>query len=75
MHGFSKELLKDEWKLNDCADILIEILDVLQLPKFIAIGHSWGSMTIIRAAHKNPQLFSVIDLCNMPFRTHQKQRS
>ena len=25
MHGMSKELLKDDWTLNDCADMLIEI--------------------------------------------------
>ena len=67
MHGMSKELVKDNWTLNDCADMLIEILRDLQLPKVIAIGHSWGSMTILRSAHKNPELFSAIGLCNMPF--------
>lgn len=74
MHGMSKELLKDDWTLNDCADMLIEILNGLQLPKIIAIGHSWGSMTILRAAHKNPELFSVIGLCNMPFMAVSKRK-
>lgn len=67
MHGISKELTKDDWTLDDCAEMLIEILHGLQLPKVIAIGHSWGSMTIVRAANKNPELFSAIGLCNMPF--------
>lgn len=71
MHGMSKEL-KDDWSLADCADMLIEILHVLQLPRVIAIGHSWGSMTILRAAHKNPELFSSIGLCNMPFMAASK---
>jgi 3-oxoadipate enol-lactonase len=66
-HGLSKEITKNDWTLDDCADMLLEILNGLQLPKVIAIGHSWGSMTILRAAHKNPELFSAIGLCNMPF--------
>ena len=73
MHGMSKELKKDDWTLNDCADMLIEILHDLQL-KVIAIGHSWGSMTILRAAHKNPELFSSIGLCNMPFLVASKRK-
>jgi 3-oxoadipate enol-lactonase len=72
MHGMSKELSKDEWTLDDCADMLIEILHGLCLHKVIAIGHSWGSMTILRAAHKNPELFSSIGLCNMPFMAASK---
>ena len=71
-HGLSKEITKTDWTLNDCADMLIEILHGLQLPKVIAIGHSWGSMTILRAAHKNPELFSSIGLCNMPFMSASK---
>ena len=68
MHGMSKELTETNWTLNDCADMLIEILHSLQIPKVIAIGHSWGSMTILRSAHKNPEMFSSIGLCNMPFK-------
>ncbi len=67
MHGLSKDITKNDWTLADCADMLIEVLYGFQLPKVIAIGHSWGSMTILRAAHKNPELFSSIGLCNMPF--------
>jgi pimeloyl-ACP methyl ester carboxylesterase len=52
--------------------MLIEVLYGLQLPKVIAIGHSWGSMTILRAAHKNSELFSTIGLCNMPFMAASK---
>lgn len=74
MHGMSKQLSKNDWTLNDCADMLIEVLHGLQLPKVIAIGHSWGSMTILRAAHKNPELFSSIGLCNMPFMAASKRK-
>jgi len=73
-HGLSKEITKNDWTLDDCADMLIEILHGLQLPKVIAIGHSWGSMTILRAAHKNPELFSAIGLCNMPFMAVSKTK-
>jgi pimeloyl-ACP methyl ester carboxylesterase len=66
-HGLSKEINKNDWSLNDCADMLIEILESLKLTKVIAIGHSWGSMTILRAAYKHPERFEGIGLCNMPF--------
>ena len=54
--------------------MLLEILHGLKLPKVIAIGHSWGSMTILRAAHKNPEQFSSIGLCNMPFMDASKSK-
>jgi pimeloyl-ACP methyl ester carboxylesterase len=66
-HGLSKEITKNDWSLNDCADMLTEILNSLQISKVIAIGHSWGSMTILRAAYKHPERFEGIGLCNMPF--------
>jgi pimeloyl-ACP methyl ester carboxylesterase len=66
-HGLSKEITKNDWSLNDCADMLTEILNSLQISKVIAIGHSWGSMTILRAAYKHPEMFEGIGLCNMPF--------
>lgn len=67
LHGKSREITKMDWSLSDCADMLIEILDSLKIPKVIAIGHSWGSMTILRAASKHPERFEGIGLCNMPF--------
>jgi len=73
-HGESKEIAKSNWSLTDCADMLIEILDSLKIPKVVAIGHSWGSMTILRAAHKQPELFASIGLCNMPFQTASKKQ-
>lgn len=48
--------------------MLIEILDALKIDKTIAIGHSWGSMTILRAAAKLPDRFHSLGLCNMSFR-------
>ena len=67
LHGDSQEKILRNWTLNDCANMLIEILDSLQIPKVIAVGHSWGSMTILRAAHKQPARFESIGLCNMNF--------
>lgn len=67
MHGLSKELTKQHWTLDDCAQMLLEILDCLQMEKVVAVGHSWGSMTILRAIAKQPQRFENVLLCNMPF--------
>jgi 3-oxoadipate enol-lactonase len=74
LHGESRAITKSNWTLNDCADMLLEILDSLQIPKVIAIGHSWGSMTILRAANKHPQRFESIGLCNMPFHAASKKQ-
>jgi pimeloyl-ACP methyl ester carboxylesterase len=49
-----------------CSSDLIDILDYLDIQQVIAIGQSWGSMTIIRAAAKAPNRFISIGLCNMP---------
>jgi pimeloyl-ACP methyl ester carboxylesterase len=68
MHGESKRDIKADWSLDDCADMLLEILDSLKMDKVIAVGHSWGSMTIVRAAHKSPNRFSGVGVCNMPFK-------
>jgi pimeloyl-ACP methyl ester carboxylesterase len=67
LHGESREITKPDWSLNDCADMLIEILNSLQISKVIAVGHSWGSMTLLRAASKHPERFEGIGVCNMPF--------
>lgn len=68
LHGESRKNIKLNWTLNDCANMLIEILDGLQISSTIAIGHSWGSMTILRAAHQHPERFESVGLCNMSFR-------
>jgi 3-oxoadipate enol-lactonase len=66
-HGGSTENIIENWSLNDCGEMLLEILDSLQISKVIAIGHSWGSMNILRAASKQPERFASIGFCNMPF--------
>lgn len=66
-HGGSKEGVPEHWTLEDCGEMLIEIMDVLDIPTLIAIGHSWGSMTILRAAAKYPERFAAVGFCNMPF--------
>jgi len=72
MHGESKQNIKPDWNLDDCADMLLDILDSLKVNQVIAVGHSWGSMTMLRAAHKNPSRFSGLGLCNMPFKEASK---
>jgi 3-oxoadipate enol-lactonase len=72
LHGDSRDNIRPNWTLNDCAEMLIEILDSLKIPKVIAIGQSWGSMTILRAAHKHPERFAAVGLCNMPFQAATK---
>ena len=74
LHGLSKEITKNDWTLNDCAEMLLEILDSLQITKVIAVGHSWGSMTILRAASKQPERFESVLLCNMPFLAATKKQ-
>jgi pimeloyl-ACP methyl ester carboxylesterase len=74
LHGNSRGNIKANWTLTDCSDMLIDILDSLQIPQVIALGHSWGSMTILRAAHKYPQRFASIGLCNMPFQAASKKQ-
>lgn len=69
LHGESRKIWKTDWDMDDCAGMLLDILDQLQLESVIAIGHSWGSMTILRAAHAQPGRFAAIGLCNMPFRS------
>ena len=73
-HGLSKEITKNDWSLNDCAEMLLEILDSLKITKVIAVGHSWGSMTILRAASKQPERFESVLLCNMPFLAATKKQ-
>lgn len=73
MHGESKTNIKNDWNLDNCAEMLLEILDSLKIDKVIAIGHSWGSMTILRAANKNPARFLALGICNMPFKEPTKK--
>jgi 3-oxoadipate enol-lactonase len=67
MHGESIDV-KKEWDMNDISNMLLEIIDSLKIEKVIAVGHSWGSMTVLRAAHKSPEKFAAIGLGNMPFK-------
>jgi 3-oxoadipate enol-lactonase len=74
LHGESREQIITDWNLEDCARMLLVILDSLKMPKVIAIGHSWGSMTILRACAKNPERFQSIGLCNMPWQSGKQQK-
>lgn len=74
LHGASRDISKQDWTLDDCAEMLLEILDALQMDKVIAVGHSWGSMTILRAANKRPDRFESVLLCNMPFHAASRKQ-
>ena len=66
-HGKSKNIFKVNWNMEDCARMLLEVLDSIGVDQVYAVGHSWGSMTILRAATQSPERFKAIGLCNMPF--------
>ncbi|MFN5263090.1 MAG: alpha/beta fold hydrolase [Pseudanabaena sp.] len=66
-HGSSDNIGHD-WSLNDCAEMLIRIMDELNVQRCVVIGHSWGSMTALRAAIQFPDRFAALGLFNMPFR-------
>ncbi|TAE29373.1 MAG: alpha/beta hydrolase [Cytophagales bacterium] len=68
LHGDSRTRIPAQWTLADCADMLLTVLKHLQLPAVVAVGHSWGSMTILRAAVKEPTRFRAVGLCNMPLK-------
>ncbi|MEM7182333.1 MAG: alpha/beta hydrolase [Spirochaetota bacterium] len=71
MHADSMQV-DENWTLYDCADMLVEIIQNLGLQKVIAVGHSWGSMTIMRAFIKSPEYFEKVILFNMPTRSLSK---
>jgi 3-oxoadipate enol-lactonase len=75
LHGESNRNIVTQWNLDDCADMLLEILDSLHIAETIAIGHSWGSMTIIRACSKQPNRYKSIGLCNMPWQSGVSQKN
>ena len=66
-HGDSADPGRD-WSLDDCVQMLAETLDALAVRECILIGHSWGSMTALRAASRTPSRFAALGLFNMPHR-------
>jgi len=57
-----------DWEVDECVDMLIQVLDELKIDCCFVIGHSWGSMTALRAAVQYPSRFKAIGLFNMPFK-------
>jgi len=66
-HGVSGNVGHD-WSLNDCVEMFMHILNELGITRCIVIGHSWGSMTALRAASRYPSHFAALGLFNMPFK-------
>ena len=60
-HGSSSDVGHD-WALDDCVDMLMQIINELKLDTCFLIGHSWGSMTALRAAGKFPERFEALGL-------------
>lgn len=73
LHGESKTNISENWTLEDCGKMLLEIIAYLKIEKVITIGQSWGSMTILRAAGSQPEKFAAIGFCNMPFEAATKK--
>lgn len=73
-HGNSTQIFHDKWSLESCTEMLFSILDSLNLSKVIAVGHSWGGMTILRACLQNPDRFESICLFNTPFKSLNDQQ-
>ena len=66
-HGESPEPECD-WSLHDCVTMFMRVLDAMDISKCVAVGHSWGAMTALRAAYLHPERFESLCLLNMPFR-------
>lgn len=66
-HGRSSDVGRD-WHLDECVDMLKQVLDALNIKRCIVVGHSWGSMTALRAAVRSPDRFEALCLLNMPFK-------
>lgn len=66
-HGGSPEPECD-WSLHDCVTMFLRVLDAMGISKCVAVGHSWGAMTTLRAACLHPERFKSLCLLNMPFR-------
>lgn len=66
-HGASANVGHD-WTLDDCVTMLEVVLDDLGVSRCVLIGHSWGSMTAVRAAAAFPSRIAGLGLFNTPFR-------
>ncbi len=65
-HGQSSDVGRP-WRLEECVAMLIRVLDTLKVETCIAVGHSWGGMTALRAAAQHPERFKALCLFNTPF--------
>ena len=66
-HGKSHAVGRS-WRMNECVEMLLQVLDGMGVEKCVAVGHSWGAMTALRAAGQRPSRFRALCLINMPFR-------
>lgn len=66
-HGESPDVGR-KWVLSDCVAMLMQVLDTAGIAACVAVGHSWGAMTVLHAASLHPDRFDALCLFNMPFR-------
>ena len=62
-HGASDNVGRD-WSLDECVEMLLAVLDEINVARCIVIGHSWGSMTALRAAIRTLSRFAALGVFN-----------
>jgi len=72
LHGKSINASKN-WDLQDCAKMLLDILEELKINQTHAVGHSWGGMTLLRAAEIDSLKFKSLTFFNTPFKEYSKK--
>ncbi|RDI55831.1 alpha/beta fold hydrolase [Nocardia mexicana] len=63
-----------QWKLDDLADDVVAVADLLGVEKPILAGYSMGGVVAQLAAHRNPDRFGGIVLCATTYRFQEKWR-
>ena len=64
-HGNSDNVGHD-WSINDCAEMLIRIMNELAVQLCMAFGHSWGGMAVLRAAVQFVERFAALGFLICP---------
>ncbi|GAB2728694.1 alpha/beta fold hydrolase [Nocardia thraciensis] len=63
-----------QWKLDDLADDVVAVADLLGVEKPILAGYSMGGVVAQLAAHRHPNRFGGIVLCATTYRFQEKWR-
>ncbi|GAA5073734.1 alpha/beta fold hydrolase [Nocardia iowensis] len=71
-HG--RGIRSERFSVDDCADDVVAVLDVLGLDKAVCVGFSLGGVVSLAAAHRHPDRVSGLVLCATPYRFQEKWR-